>query len=53
MRMHPRSFQILTVIRMIWLKGSGFHDMLHEFYSLVIYVAISLSLAVWQYRKTT
>ena len=42
----------MRVIRMILLKGSGFHDILHEFYSLLVYAAISLSLAVWKYRKT-
>ena len=43
----------MRVIRMILLKGSGFRDILPEFYSLLIYAFISLGLAVWRYRKTT
>jgi ABC-2 type transport system permease protein len=42
----------MSVIRMILLKGSGFSDILTEFYSLLIYAFISLGLAVWRYRKT-
>lgn len=41
----------MRVIRMIMLKGSGFKDILPEFYSLLFYAIISLSLAVWRYRK--
>jgi ABC-2 type transport system permease protein len=41
----------MRVIRMILLKGSGFIDILPEFFSLTIYAIISLSLAVWRYRK--
>jgi ABC-2 type transport system permease protein len=43
----------MRVIRMILLKGSGFSDILTEFYSLLVYAFISLGLAVWRYRKTT
>jgi len=43
----------MRVIRMILLKGSRFSDIAREFYSLVIYAAIVLSLAVWRYRKKT
>lgn len=43
---------LMKVIRMILLKGSGFADILEEFYSLVVYAFISLGLAVWRYRKT-
>jgi ABC-2 type transport system permease protein len=42
----------MRVIRMILLKGSGFWDISKEFFSLLIYGAIILSLAVWRYRKT-
>lgn len=42
----------MRVIRMVLLKGSGFSDISHEFYSLLIYASIILSLAVWRYRKT-
>lgn len=43
----------MKAIRMILLKGSGFRDIQIEFYSLAIYAAIILSLAVWRYRKIT
>jgi len=33
------------------LKGSGFWDISREFFSLLIYGTILLSLAVWRYRK--
>lgn len=42
----------MRVIRMIMLKGSGFWDIARDFFSLVVYAAIILSLAVWRYRKT-
>ena len=42
----------MRVIRMILLKGSGFWDISKEFFSLLIYGTIILSLAVWRYRKT-
>ena len=41
----------MKVIRMILLKGSGFKDILHEFYAISIYALAILSLAVWRYRK--
>ena len=43
----------MRVIRMILLKGSGFRDISNEFYSLILYALITLSLAVLNYRKTT
>jgi ABC-2 type transport system permease protein len=42
----------MRVIRMILLKGSGFWDISKEFFSLLIYGTVILSLAVWRYRKT-
>jgi ABC-2 type transport system permease protein len=42
----------MRVIRMVLLKGSGFRDISKEFFSLMIYGAVILSLAVWRYRKT-
>ncbi|MCF8369006.1 MAG: ABC transporter permease [Bacteroidales bacterium] len=42
----------MRVIRMVLLKGSGFADISKEFFSLLAYGAIILSLAVWRYRKT-
>jgi len=44
-------YYFMRVIRMILLKGSGFRDISYEFYSLLVYAAIMLSLAVWRYRK--
>lgn len=41
----------IRVIRMILLKGSGFADIRREFYSLIAYGIIILSLATWRYRK--
>jgi ABC-2 type transport system permease protein len=43
----------VEVIRMIMLKGSGFMDILPDLLLLGIYAIIALSVAVWQYRKTT
>jgi ABC-2 type transport system permease protein len=43
----------MKVIRMILLKGSRFNDISREFFSLLIYAALILSLAVFNYRKTT
>ncbi len=42
----------MRVIRMVLLKGSGFADISKEFFSLLAYAVIILSLAVWRYRKT-
>lgn len=44
-------YYFMRVIRMILLKGSGFWDISYEFFSLLIYATIMLSLAVWRYRK--
>jgi len=43
----------MKVIRMILLKGSEFHDIRREFFSLTVYAVLILSLAVTNYRKTT
>jgi len=42
----------MRVIRMILLKGSGFWDISKEFFSMLVYAIVILSLAVWRYRKT-
>jgi len=42
----------IKVMRMVMLKGSDFYDIAEQFYSLVIYAFIALSVAVWRYRKT-
>lgn len=44
-------YYFMRVIRMILLKGSGFWDIAYEFFSLLIYAIIMLSLSVWKYRK--
>lgn len=44
-------YYFMKVIRMILLKGSGFWDISHEFFSLLIYGILMLSLAIWRYRK--
>lgn len=41
----------IRIIRMIMLKGSQFQDILKPFTAIVIYSVISLTLAVWRYRK--
>lgn len=44
-------YYFMRVIRMILLKGSGFWDISQEFFSLLIYAIIILSLAIWRHRK--
>lgn len=46
-------FYFMKIMRMVLLKGSGFMDLLEEFFSLTILGGIFLSLAIWRYRKTT
>ncbi len=43
----------MKVIRMILLKGSGFSTISNEFYSMLIYAFVILSLSVWRYRKVS
>jgi ABC-2 type transport system permease protein len=43
----------VEVIRMIMLKGSGFMEISHNFFILIIYAVLALSIATWQYKKTT
>jgi len=43
----------VEVIRMIMLKGSGFMDVSRHFFILLMYAALALTVATWQYRKTT
>lgn len=50
-KINPYAY-FMRVIRMILLKGSGFWDISKEFFSLLIYGIIIISLAVWRYRKT-
>jgi ABC-2 type transport system permease protein len=48
--LNPMAY-FIRVIRMILLKGSGFWDIQREFYSLLAYGVLILSLATWRYRK--
>jgi ABC-2 type transport system permease protein len=41
----------IRIIRMIMLKGSEFQDILKPLTAIAIYAVISLTLAVWRYRK--
>jgi len=43
----------VEIIRMIMLKGSQFLDIARNLAFLGIYAVLALSVAVWQYRKTT
>jgi len=43
----------VEVIRMIMLKGSGFMDISRNLLILGVYAILALTVAVWQYRKTT
>jgi ABC-2 type transport system permease protein len=43
----------VEVIRMIMLKGSGFMEISRNFFILFGYAVLALSIATWQYRKTT
>ena len=43
----------VEIIRMIMLKGSGFMDIAFKLSILAGYGSLALSVAVWQYRKTT
>jgi len=42
----------MKLIRTILLKGSGFRDIYHDLFALIIYGFAILSLATWRYRKT-
>jgi ABC-2 type transport system permease protein len=41
----------MRVIRMILLKGSGFHDIMKDMIAMGVYGAVVFSLAIWRYRK--
>jgi ABC-2 type transport system permease protein len=43
----------IKMIRMIMLKGSELQDILKPLISVAIYAVISLSLAVWRYKKVS
>ncbi|PID93930.1 MAG: ABC transporter [Bacteroidetes bacterium] len=43
----------MRVIRMVFLKGSGFHDMYKEFFYTALYAIVMLFLSILRYRKVT
>jgi len=45
-------FYFMKIMRMILLKGSGFSDLLEEFFALAVLGVLFLSMAIWRYRKT-
>ncbi len=45
-------YYFMRIMRMVVLKGSGFVDLLEEFFSLLTLGFVFLSLAIWRYRKT-
>ncbi len=49
---NPLSY-FMRVIRMILLKGSDFQDVSRDFYSLLVYAVLMLTLAITNYRKTS
>ena len=49
-RINPLVYYI-RLMRMILLKGSGFADISTDFYSLLVFAIVMLSLATWRYRK--
>jgi ABC-2 type transport system permease protein len=51
-RINPLAY-FIRIMRMIMLKGSGFHDIRVSFYSLVVYSIAIISIAVWRYRKVS
>ena len=46
-------YYFIRIMRMVCLKGSGFSDLLDEFFSLSIIGMSFLTLAIWRYRKTS
>jgi len=42
----------MRVIRMVMLKGSGFNDILSDFWGIILIAIATISLAIWRYRKT-
>ena len=50
--LNPMAY-FMKSIRMILLKGSTFSDVSREFYSLIVYGILILSLAIFNYRKTS
>lgn len=51
-RLNPIAY-FIRIMRMVMLKGSGFHDIRSSFYPLVAYAGIIISVAIWRYRKVS
>lgn len=45
-------YYFMTIIRSVMLKGSGIADLITEFWSLLVYGVVAMSVAVWGYKKT-
>ncbi len=43
----------IEIVRRVLIKGSGFADVLGQFYVLLGYAAVMLGLAVWRFKKTS
>ena len=46
-------YYFMRIMRMVLLKGSGFFDLLPEFFSLIVIGLSFLGLSIWRYRKTS
>lgn len=51
-RLNPIAY-FIEIMRRVLLKGAGFREVQVQFWSLVAYAVVTLSLAVRQYRKVT
>ncbi len=51
-RINPM-YYFMKIIRSVLLKGSGIRDLWSEFVSLLVYGILAMSVAVWQYKKTS
>jgi ABC-2 type transport system permease protein len=50
-RLNPM-YYFMKIVRSVLLKGSGIGDLMSEFWSLLVYGIVAMSVAVWGYRKT-
>ena len=51
-KLNPIAY-FIKIMRMIMLKGSGFREIKIPLYSLMLYAVLSISLAVWRYKKVS
>jgi len=45
-------YYFIRVMRMVLLKGSQFVDIRKEFFALLIYSIVTITMSTWRYRKT-